>query len=410
VVLVSIDTLRPDHLGAYGYERATSPNLDALARDGVLFESAWAPSPWTLPSHASMLTGLSPYRHGAVARDDGIRPDVPLLAETLREHGYATVGMVSAPFVSSRHGFDRGFDGFTEATRRRGNRKTFHADVLRTVRELPREPFFLFVHYFDVHAPYDPPAEFDRFRKDPSTPRTRRDGRVSQLQRLAASGKIELDSARRDRLIDLYDGGILAMDDKLGELLAAVRARTRGHVVVLVTSDHGEEFLEHGGLMHTRTLYDEVLRVPLVVAGAGVRRGARVGDMVSLLDVTPTVLSLAGVAPEGLEGRSLHDVLARDGARVPDPRPLALLTLAHDHSVALRGMRTPGTKLILDLQHGKGELYDLREDPKESVDLYPDPAFDPLERALRGLEIAEGTQLQKPDPEVVESLRALGYL
>ncbi len=410
-MLVSIDTLRPDHLGAYGYPRDTSPRFDALAKEGVLFENAFAPSSWTLPSHASMLSGESPFVHGAVSKDEAIRDGVPLLAEMLKERGYTTVGLVSGPFVGARYGFTRGFDRFTERFRRRRVNDAFHAEVLAAVDALPKERFFLFAHYFDVHHPYDPPPEYDRFRTDPSLPRDKRDGRAMRLQRLLEEGRIEIGPRQRDRLVDLYDGGILAMDAKLGELVDRVRAHADGNVVVIVTSDHGEEFLEHGGLMHSKTLYDEVLRVPLVVAGPDVRRGARVPSMVSLLDVTPTILSLAGASgSRTFAGRSLRLFLEGETREPAQDPQLPLLTLGHDRELALRGFRTKADKLILDLASGRGELYDLRSDPREKQNLYPDERSAALEPALRALEIAEAPRLPKADPETVELLRSLGYL
>jgi arylsulfatase A-like enzyme len=411
LLLISIDTLRADHLGAYRYDRPTSPSIDALAAGGALFERAYAPSSWTLPSHASMLSGASPYRHGAVTQRHAIRAEVPMLAERLRDHGYATAGIISAPFLGRRFGFARGFDVFEQHAKRARDRDkaAFHARVLELVGELPRAPFFLFVHYFDVHGPYDPAPAFDRFR---AAARSEGDGNVDKVAALVEKGEVEAARAERDRLVDLYDGEILEMDAKISELLAAVRERTKGNVVAILTSDHGEEFFEHGGLRHGRTLYDEVLHVPLVVAGTGVSSGLRVDDQVSLLDVAPTLLELAGAPPIAeSEGRSLAALL-RAGAP-PDPAassPLALLTLAHDGSVALRGVRTPAEKLIVDERGPRRELYDLRADPAESTNRYPQAGGAPLEAMISARAIETAPVIPPPKGGLKKRLESLGYL
>lgn len=413
VVLISIDTLRADHLGAYGYERPTSPNIDALAAEGVLFENAVSPSSWTLPGHASMLSGLSPYRHGAVSGAVRIREDVPLLPEMMRARGYGTVGLVNAPFVSRNYGFDRGFDHFDQLfTRKHRDAARRHAAVLETMRSL-EPPFFAFVHYMDVHSPYRPPKAFNRFARD------RRGAKILNalgvggfigVQRALREGRARLSADDGQRLVDLYDGEILAIDAKIAELVAVVRERAPNTVFVL-TSDHGEEFLEHGCLGHAATLYDEVLRVPLIVFGEGVVRGRRVLSLVSLLDVVPTVLGLVDAPPPpDLEGASLvpalrGEDLARDDALV------ALQTNSHNGSVALRGIRSPARKLLHDDHSGRGELYDLARDPREQTNLWPETKDDHLANALAALPApAETSAAPSPDSATVEALKALGYL
>ncbi|HZR80995.1 MAG TPA: sulfatase [Candidatus Binatia bacterium] len=413
LVLISVDTLRADHLGTYGYGRATSPNIDALARDGVVFEHAYAPSSWTLPSHASMLSGASPYRHGAVTQRHAIRSDVTMLAERLHDRGYATAALVSAPFLGRRFGFARGFDAYEQHAKPR-DAAGYQSRVLEVVRGLPREPFFLFVHYFDVHSPYDPEPEFNRFARDAATRDDARADRIGQrVQKMASSG-VKARPEERDRLVDLYDGEILQVDVKIRELIDAVRARTRGRFVAVLTADHGEEFLEHGGLLHGKTLYDEVLHVPLVVTGEGVARGGRVGRQASLLDVAPTLLEFAGApAIADVEGRSLAEVVrsgesTAGGARDPG---LDLLTLANDGSVAMRGVRTPELKLIVDALHDdRRELYDLRTDPRESTNVYADRA--PVR--AEGEILARVVESEAPLPPIKRAtarrLRSLGYM
>ncbi len=405
LVLVSIDTLRADHLGAYGYARATSPHFDAFAREGTLFERAYAASTWTLPSHTSMLSGLSPFRHGAVDAETRIPDDVPLVAETLRAQGYQTLGAVGGPFLGSRFGFARGFDRWLERPKSGTDPDAYQKEVLSALALL-HPPFFAFVHYMSVHSPYTPPPEFNRFVPSGAAAV---DTRVGRLRRLADEGRGRaLTPAELETLVGLYDGEILAMDDRLGQTLALLDRLYGADVIVVVTSDHGEEFEEHGNLIHGRTLYDDVLHVPLAVRGPGVLPGRRVADMVSLLDVAPTLLEWAGVPPsDSLDGRSLVPA-ARDG-HGGGTRLLPLHTTAHDRKVDLWGLRTPTSKLILDRKTGRKEFFLLDEDPGERHNLYPDPRAAPLERRLEALTLRAGATRPPAPPEEAEALRALGY-
>jgi len=448
IVLISVDTLRADHLGTYGYARATSPNVDALARRGVTFERATSPSSWTLPAHASLLSGVSPYRHGAISEATRIRDDVPLLAELLRAHGYHATALVNAPFVGRDYGFARGFASFDQRfDRRRADVAQRHAAILDALARL-EPPFFLFLHYMDVHTPYRPPAEFNRFAKDQRSGQVLRDlgvASVLDLQRAARKGPLAMSQADRDRLVDLYDGEILALDAHLGELLRRLDERFPDTVVVL-TSDHGEEFLEHGGFGHGDTLYEEVLHVPMIVAGPGVASGARVATVVSLVDVVPTLLDRVGAPlPAGLDGRSVLAELgaggaapgtstaagaaagrsaatgasavagasaaAADAGTAGDARVLALHTASHDGTVSLRGVRAGDRKLLRDDRKGTVALYDLASDPREQRSHGPSASDAGLEQALAKLGVpATGSAAPAPDAKTVESLEALGYL
>lgn len=420
VVLISIDTLRADHLGTYGYARPTSPNIDALARRGVTFERATSPSSWTLPAHASMLTGVSPYRHGATSEATRIRDDVPLLAELLRAHGYHTAAFVNAPFVSRRYGFARGFASFDQRfEERRSDIAQRQAVITRAVDGL-EPPFFLFLHFMDVHTPYRPPKQFNVFARDRRSKQVLKDlgeGGVLALQRAAREGRLQMSPEARDRLIDLYDGEILALDHYIGELVRAIDARFPETIVIL-TADHGEEFLEHGGFGHGDTLFEEVLHVPLIVAGGGLARGVRVGDLVSLVDVPPTILALAGApVPPGLDGRSLTaDLAGRADAATraradATERTLALHTASHDGTLSLRGVRRGDRKLLRDDRKQTSALYDLAADPGEHEALAPTPGDSRLEQALMGLGVVTpGVAVPAPDAKTVESLKALGYL
>ncbi len=404
VLLISVDTLRADHLGCYGYARATSPTLDALAGSGVLFEQAYSPSSWTLPAHASMLSGVSPYRHGGTLETRSIRHDVRLLPEILRANGYRTAGIVNGPFVQGKYGFSRGFERFVEATEKQD--ESYLPRVLDLLAGLDSRPFFAFVHFMHVHSPYRPPPA-SRFAVEKG-PTPAADGRnVIELDRQVRAGEVRLAEQDLSYLVSLYDGEIRAVDGMVAAILARAREKSGGHLLVVVTSDHGEEFLEHGGLLHGRTLFDEVLHVPLILAGEGVPTGQRIDREASLLDVVPTLLGLLGLpTPQGVEGRALLPGASEPLAAAPS---LALHTSAHDGAVDLRGVRAAGRKLIVDHRAGQAALYELGPDPKELEPL-PPARSDPLLRLVMRLRTTEGEELAAPGAAEREALRALDYL
>lgn len=409
VVLISIDTLRPDHLGCYRYSRETSPHIDALAQGGVLFENAVSTTTWTLPGHASMLTGLTPFRHGA--REDGvrIRDDAPLVAELLKRRGFSTAAVINGPFVAGEFGFSRGFDSFVERYRDNRELPDYQPLVLQTLRSMKQEPFFFFAHYISVHSPYKPLAEFNKWATSRGVGIEGRNLRRLELE--LAAGQARLKSEERDHLVDLYDGEVLTIDHEIGEVLEVLRKEISKDALVILTADHGEEFLEHGGLLHGHRLYDEVLRVPLIVNGPGVTPGMRVSELTSLTDILPTLMEwVGGPAPSETEGVSLMGVL-RGGSRAAlRNRTLPLHTAAADGLVELWGLRTSNAKLIVDQKTGKREFYDLLADPRELTNLYPTRDAQLLERRLETLTLvpASGKRVTQ-DQGRLEVLRSLGY-
>ncbi len=256
VLLVSIDTLRRDHVGAYGYAPPTTPRLDALAREGVFCEDAVSSSSWTLPAHLSMFTSVDPGAHGGVDMSHGFNHAVPTLAALLRQAGFATEAVTSHLYVSPVYGLDDGFDHLDFRQDRKATDVANRAvDVLDRIGD---RPFFLFLHFYDPHWHYDPPEStrriFDKAYAGTIT------GRLQDFSRRSRSNVSAADLAH---LIALYDGEIRYVDDELARVFDHLRARglERG-TLVLVTSDHGEEFLEHGSWEHQKTLYEEVVRVP----------------------------------------------------------------------------------------------------------------------------------------------------
>jgi arylsulfatase A-like enzyme len=389
VVLIVVDTLRADHLGAYGYGRPTSPRIDDLARRGTLFESAWSAAPWTLPSVMTIVTG----RHASSHRveNDGLKlgAEVPTLAETLRARGYATGGFVSHVYVSGLYGFARGFETFDDFSLTRpdyrleagmepaADRVTEAA--LAWLKRQGRRPVFLMVHYFDPHWPYDPPAGYaDLFPNDYRGPLDAGYDSISKF----IDPLVPLPSDYRRFLVDRYDAEVRFVDDQVGRLLDALSAAGRtDRAWVVLTADHGEEFKEHGSMGHGRQLYEEAIRVPLIIARttpAG--GGARVAEPVGGVDLFPTIAGLAGgaTAPAGLQGRSLVPLLAAGGS-VPGGRaPAGAAPAGPERSLVSetvrlnayrKAVRRGPLKLIQFMDDNRAELYDLVSDPEERHDL-----------------------------------------
>ena len=415
ILLISLDTLRPDHLGAYGYERATSPRLDALAAEGVLFETAVSPAPWTLPSHASMLTGLYPSHHGLTEVSASLPPSVPTLALALRRAGFATAAVFNSQYLTDGYGFHHGFDVHEyvrEVVSARAPTRLVTDRAIHFLREHREERSFLFLHYYDAHSDYRSYEEFERRFARPYTGEI--DGTTAQL-RAYREGRIPIAAEDAARLVDLYDAGIAQLDEEIGRLLDLLLSEGLAEdTLVVVTSDHGEEFLEHGGVLHGRTQFDEILRVPLLMRGPGLPAGLRLRQPVSLVDLLPTLLSLVGV-PLGFEvdGVDLSELLR--GGDLASPRVLFGEADHHRefHDVT-RSARRGRYKLHHNLVTDERVFYDLERDPGERTPLAAehDPALRDL--ALR-LDEFSSTAIapqarQTLSDEEIQHLRSLGYL
>lgn len=419
IVLISVDTLRADHLGFMGYSRDTSPVFDRAAAEGVVFRSCFSPASWTLPAHHSILSGMWPQRHGAVLFAPGNRLLGAMrntsAAGIFRDAGYATAAFTDGGHVAGQYGFAEGFELYRESPRR--SVVTVVESARQWVAEHGENPFFLFVHTYEPHTPYE-------------------DDYFVQAESLEAATEAVQKVAR-------YDGDIRKADEYLGKLWEDLRrlSETRPTWVVL-TSDHGEEFGDREGgdttscpADHGHTLYDELLHVPLVFEGLGVG-GTVIDTPVRSVDILPTLLDYAGLPiPEGVDGRSLRFLM--EGGTEP-PRPVLAEALARGPDRA--AVRTPEFKYIRRLSHGKyarlekscwkgtpdEELYDLASDPKEHRNLALDARRTADTRlqmeTARGLfeTLVSGRSLPPPlevDPSVADTsqetmdrLRALGYI
>ncbi len=304
VILVSVDTLRPDALGAYGRAYAKTPNLDALAEAGVTFTRAYAPMPRTTPSLASMLTGLSPHRHGS--RE--VRSPVvsgTFLTTPLKESGFATVAVTANPTAGKNQGFATDFDSFEESMRFDAEEVTNR--VLRTVRDIPAtKPLFVWAHYYDPHWPYAAPAAWRSPTEDACDALTKLDRGVKQ------SNEGNLAQNAMESCQAAYASEVAYVDRQIGRLFDALAAAGRlDDSLVVFTSDHGENFGEDGlYFAHGPSVHEAGLRVPLIVSGPGVRRGHTDDSVIRLIDVGPTVLAALGLDPiPDVDGSPRTDLL-----------------------------------------------------------------------------------------------------
>ena len=436
VLLISIDTLRADHLGTYGYARSTSPRIDALAKEGVLFQKTYATVPRTTQSVATLLTGLYPKHHRARGLFSPLLPANTTLAEILKDRGYATWAVVSNLFLQPGKGFEQGFDSYSNPRSRFGGDSSSQItdEALAKLRQADERPFFLWVHYLDPHWTYEPePAFASRF--DPGY-------EPSEAMKALQEGKLQkgdiifnntLAEPDRRHLIALYDGEIAQVDAQVGRLMDGISQAVRRGMLIVLTSDHGESLCEHGCCFaHGETLYDDTLRVPLLFIFPGkLFPGQRVERNVSLLDVAPSVLRLLGLPGRpGMDGIPLfattangfvpsgsHDLLfaETDYQLIHAANPRFLLRGARGR---WSGVRQDSAKLIR-IPQPEGplhELFDLASDPLESHPL-PSSTLPEASRLMRELdtwtdyEEGAGSLLEDSlSAEQRQRLRSLGYL
>lgn len=425
VVLVVVDTLRSDHLRAYGYERETAPVFTRLAREGVRWDGV-SPTSWTLPSVASILTGLHPLRHQAIGEADSLPFGATTLAERLGARGYSSLAVIANGWITRKAGFAQGFSSFYSMV---GDLKapTFSTAQQVNAELLPRlqglkPPFFLYVHYLDPHAPYDPDRDY---RGWPLVGRLAARKNGVTVQELRMKEMIDRPAELLADARDLYDGEIRRADSGIGDLLGKLRSLGLDReTLTIVTSDHGEEMVEHGRMGHGLTLYEEVVRVPLVFHAPGhLPAGVHLG-VASLLDIVPTILDLLGgkAAPGEMDGTSLAPFMRPQptpGGLVPAPADRELLLhLDVERDGTALALRDSRYALVLSRRPDRQQLFDLAADPGERSDLLGTEAgrraMRPLaERLASRYNELSATALPpsaSAGPENIEALVALGYL
>ncbi len=393
LLLISIDTLRADHLSSYGFPRRTTPNIDALAREGVLFRNAYSPIPATLPAHCSMLTGTLPFSHGVRDNLNRRLPDSSVtLAEMVRRKGFATAAVVSSFVLDHRFNLSQGFDSYDDrfqavhkigdVSERKGDETTRVATQWLAAHA--SQPFFLFVHYYDPHDPYEPPEPFASQWSD-----------------------------------DLYSGEVAFADHCAGQVLEKLRKLgLYDSTLIIVTGDHGEMMGEHGELNHGFFIYESALRVPLIFRVPRSRAVPRlVDEPASLIDIVPTVATLLGIEPpKQAQGQDLGPWLTGTAVKAA-PRSLyaeSYTAARYYGTSSLFAVIAEGWKYI---ETTRPELYDLRRDPGETLNLVEKEPVraDKLFKELRGI-LAAGLRAAGPaqaaglDEDARQRLESLGYL
>ena len=420
LLLIVIDCLRADHVGANGYARPTTPHLDALAREGVDFRDAFAEASWTRPSVPTLLTALYPSEHGLLTFDEqgngkvespALAESVPTIATVLKAAGYRTA-MIGEQFqLAPQFGLARGFDVYTHKA---GKAETINRKFLDFAAAPPAgAPFFAYLHYLEIHWPYCPPEGVrGKFETASSSIAWCSDWR--QLREDILSGKLQLSAADMQVMQARYDEELLALDGEIGKLFDELKQRGLWDTTtIVVTADHGEEFFEHGLMGHGQSLYDELLHVPLIVKPAksvGGPRGVAVDALLESRRIAPTLAALGGAKVEGrLAGPSLLPWLTgHASAESADAYVVA-------ESSEQISVRSRAFKLIADRKSGRFTLYDLAADPGETHDATAEhrrtaaTLRGDLKRWLDSLHPA-ASRPAEVDKETVEGLRSLGYV
>ncbi len=439
VLLIGVETLRADHVGCLGYFRDTTPAIDRLAKEGAVFSRAMATSSWTIPAVMSVMTSLYPGLHNAKDFREKTPEEITTLAEILKERGYVTVAFAGNPLLDGNYGFRQGFDLYDDFTVQlhldldlfaEGGMATLdavhdavtnqavHRTATSWLKANHRERFFMFVFYFDPHIDYIPPPPFDG-RFDPDYDGAM-DGRGLAFELLRSTRPPQRDL---DHIIALYDGELAHTDGYISKLLDEFRKfGILDNTLVIVFGDHGEEFYEHGATVHGLTLYNEVIHVPLILRWPSVIPGNKKnGALVSGVDIMPTILDYLDIKYDGfMQGRSLRPLVEGKKSLMHEVVYAELNISPRAFSAAI----SQGDKIILDLNSGARQIFDLNNDPYERDNLCNEQL--PLkETAIESnlriwlannekmsrqlLKNQDGLKI-KIDESQVAGLRSLGYL
>ena len=369
IILVSIDTLRADHLSSYGYERRTSPFIDSLAEKGVRFSYARSASPWTLPAHVTMLTGQLPMTHKVV--DDGVSldPKTPILPELLQKKGWGTGGFVSTMYVSSLFGFDRGFEHFEDFDLLSEKKNLSGSiDAENVIDEAldwfsgqsGEKPLFLFLHFYDAHYAYDAPSPYDEKFDRPSQKGDLKYRNYFHFKKK----KNKVEEKQKEHQIAQYDEEILYVDAQL-KRLSDVLSSKRPNIKWVITSDHGEEFWERGTWGHAHTLYSEQLHVPLIISGADIPTSVPDSGWVGSHDIAPTIGAWAGIDGLKADGQNLESYFSGKKS-IPERTFMAETTRFKTNRLSILEGEY---RLEWDLKNKQTELFHTLNDLKEESDI-----------------------------------------
>jgi arylsulfatase A-like enzyme len=423
VVLITIDTLRYDHMGVHGYARDTTPNIDAVARQGVRFNQATTPRPKTVPSVVSMMTGLYPHNSGVRRLVDHLHPTRVTMQEVFRNAGYQTGAVICNTVLNGDNsGLAAGFDFYYDDTPDIQGTQLDSAPAtdiaIAWLEDQVREggaPVFLWVHYMDPHGPYLPPAPYDEAFVSET-----RGSRFVELEKIPRASRIG-QQTDVDFYVDQYDGEILYTDHHTQRLLDAMaRLGMSDRSVVVISSDHGESLGDHDYYFeHGKYVYDDCSRIPLIVRYPGCAADAEIDEAVELTDLYPTLLDLAGLdGPATTDGVSLVSLL--EGGESPRPSVAFI-----ERYTMVKAIRTPEWKAIHSYAEDgsiiRREFYDLAADPAEANDLYPQghAQIGSLEEALYAWTDSDPIMALQPGYEgegeaasadMLKKLRALGYV
>ncbi len=416
IIIIMADTLRADHLGCYGFSENTSPNIDKLAREGVLFHDLATAAPSTAPSVASVLTGVYPDEIGVHKNCDILQDRAILLSERLKNNGYATGAIISNPVLNSVYGFDQGFDHYCMDFKRDPTLEEidapedgtlFKANVvtnaaLEWIKTTP-EPFFLYVHYMDPHSPYLPPYKFrDQMLGGVAPLEEYRLRDVKLIKKAAIQGQTS-------RLEAQYNGEIAFMDQEIGRLIKGLPL----DILLVLTGDHGEGFMEHNKTLHANSLYQELVHTPLIVRWSTGPKNLKINTPVSHVDIAPTILDFAGLYNgKGFSGKSLLPMILDQKLR-QDSRIFFSILKNHNYNFTMA--RQGKWKLIWNQNKDRKRLFNLEEDPEEKLDLsFKNPQIiSPLVKSIqsRKKRILPPLTLKKlfVGKKLREQLQGLGY-
>jgi arylsulfatase A-like enzyme len=418
LVLIIVDTLRKDRLGTYGYGRSTSPHLDALAATSVRYDSWFSPSSWTTPAVGALLTSLYPSRLQIRTEGSKLQEHFITLPEILRAHGYRTGAVISNTLMSGRWGFDQGFEYFDDSLAVEDKRGITSPSVtdkaLTFLNGRDERPWFLLLHYFDPHADY---MGHDEISEGDQLPLRSYHGRLEPgvgipvMRRMRLEGRFGPEDLRF--VSDLYDGEIGFTDRYLARVLDRLRSLGLfNDTLIVFTADHGEEFLDHGNFGHVRTLFDELIRVPMLIKLPGQTEGRVSQELAGHVDLLPTILEILGIELDHeISGVS---VLSRERSAEEGGRPVFSETDRRKH---LRAVISGEFKLVFDVQADRYQLFDLAKDPKESRDVQRE--HQATAAKMRGqlhswMRNEEANAAARVDVEMTETekerLRSLGYL